>query len=156
MKAKRKLPRRRIGVQLNMTPMIDVVFQLIIFFTMVAEFARIENEEVELPVADQARTQEVVPAGRLVINVDERGALVVANHTVDFPTLRQWLRQEANAHKTGPGEIRLEVLIRSDGRAEFGPIQDILLECARNGIWQVSFAAMTEERPPSAGPEEGL
>ncbi|MEW6356188.1 MAG: biopolymer transporter ExbD [Planctomycetota bacterium] len=147
MKPKRHMPKRRTGLRLNMTPMIDVVFQLIIFFMAVAEFSRIETEDVELPVADQAGVEETVPPGRVVINVDKDGRLIVAKHGVDFATLQQWLRGEAQRHRTGKGEINVQVLVRSDGRADFGRIQDIMLECARNGIWQISFAALTDEQP---------
>ena len=153
MKRSKRFPKRRIGLHLNMTPMIDVVFLLIIFFMTVAEFSRIETEEVELPVADEAEIEENAPPGRLVINVNKNGALVVAKHQVDFPTLQAWLGKESAARRTGKGEINLEVLVRSDGRAKFGYIQDIMLECARNGIWQVSFAALTEESRREAGME---
>ena len=144
---RRRLPKRRTGLHLNMTPMIDVVFLLIIFFMTVAEFSRIETEEVELPVADEADVEETVSAKRVVINVDKDGHLVVAKHRVDFPTLQKWLRGEAKRYRTGKGEINLQGLVRSDGRADFGRIQDIMLECARNGIWKISFAALKDQRP---------
>ncbi|NOZ21061.1 MAG: biopolymer transporter ExbD [Planctomycetes bacterium] len=144
------LPKRRTGLHLNMTPMIDVVFLLIIFFMTVAEFSRIETEEVELPVADEAAVEESVPPGRVVINVDKDGRLVVSKQQVDFSTLQGWLRGEAQQHRIGKGEINLQVLVRSDGRADFGRIQDIMLECARNGIWQISFAALKNRAPGDA------
>jgi len=148
---RRHLPKRRTGLHMNMTPMIDVVFLLIIFFMTVAEFSRIETEEVELPVAEAAAVEETVPPGRVVINVDKDARLVVAKHSVDFPTLQKWLQSEAQQHRTGKGEINLQVLVRSDGRADFGRIQDIMLECARNGIWQISFAALKEQGPETTG-----
>ena len=143
--------RRSFGAELNIAPLIDVVFLLIIFFMTVAEFARIETEEVELPVADRAKVEESAPPGRLVINVDKDGHLVISKHRADFATLQKWLHREAQAHRTGEGEVNVEVLVRSDGRADFGRIQDIMLECARNGIWKISFAALHEERPAESG-----
>jgi biopolymer transport protein ExbD len=153
MKAKRSLPKRRTGLHLNMTPMIDVVFQLIIFFMAVAEFSRIETEDVQLPVADEAAVEETVPPGRLVINVDGNGQMLIAKSPVNFVTLQKWLRSEAQTHRTKKGEVNVEVLVRSDAHAEFGRIQDIMLECARNGIWQLSFAAHTQEEPAGIAAE---
>ena len=150
MKSKKLLSPKRFGMNVNMTPMIDVVFQLIIFFMAVAEFSRLETEDVALPVADKARVEERMPPGRVVINVDRRGKLIVAGLPVDFSTLAQWLRNEADSHKTKEGEVNVEVLVRSDGEAEFGRVQDIMFECARNGIWQLSFGAVTERHPREA------
>jgi len=144
-------PERKKGLYLNMTPMIDVVFQLIIFFMTVAEFARLETEDVNLPVADQSRVEEVVPVGRLVVNVKKDGTIVVSKMHLDLKTFGTLLKGEVLKHRTKSGEIKLEVHVRADRETEYGRIQDIMLVCAKNGIWQLSFAALPEEEPGRRG-----
>lgn len=57
------------AVGFNMTPMIDIVFQLIIFFMLVTEFANTQLEQVRLAKASQAEEDKLPPKDRLVINL---------------------------------------------------------------------------------------
>ncbi len=59
------------GVSFNMTPMIDIVFNLIIFFMLVSAFSQMQVEQVELPPAVKAdpKKQELGEAKNIVINV---------------------------------------------------------------------------------------
>ncbi len=59
------------GVGFNMTPMIDIVFNLIIFFMLVSQFYRIRVEDVKLPPASKASTkkQELQKYTQLVVNI---------------------------------------------------------------------------------------
>ncbi len=52
-------PRARSPVSFNMTPMIDVVFMLIIFFMLVSNFASVENLELDLPDPDHSQAAKV-------------------------------------------------------------------------------------------------
>jgi len=134
-------------LQLNMTPMIDIVFLLIIFFMTVAEFARLETESVHLPVADQAKIEDTTPVGRLLINLRENGDIVIAKRAYDHRGFLELLKSEAERYRSASGAVRVAVLIRADGEAQFGGVQRIMLSCARAGIWQVSVAANKEEVP---------
>jgi len=134
-----------------MVPMIDVVFLLIIFFMTVAEFSRLETEEVDLPVADQAKVEEEVPVGRLVVNVREDGGIIVSKMHLDPRTFAELLAREVEKHTTSTGQINLEVHIRGDEAVEFGVIQDIMLACAKNHIWQLSFATLREKQKKVSG-----
>jgi len=59
------------AVSMNMTPMIDVVFQLIIFFMLVVQFYRLTTEDVLLPPASKAdpKRKEIQQYSQLVVNV---------------------------------------------------------------------------------------
>ena len=72
----------------NLTPLLDVVFQLITFFMLVINFSS-ENydQRVRLPVADSARPidePEQVSEDRLVLNVDSEGHLLIAGRGSAF------------------------------------------------------------------------
>ena len=61
-------------VEMNMTPMIDVTFLLIIFFMVVTELSRLEvDQNVRLPHIDMSVLDREPDPGRLVLNVDRSG-----------------------------------------------------------------------------------
>jgi biopolymer transport protein ExbD len=119
-----------------MTPMIDVVFLLIIFFLLSSHFARQESQlELDLPDAAsrEERAEDDVP--RVVVNVLPEGNIQVAGDVRRAAELTEVLRVERQ--KTAG---RLEVRIRSDRRVPYGVIEPILLACQRAGVWDVTFA----------------
>jgi biopolymer transport protein ExbD len=122
-------------VGFNMTPMIDVVFQLIIFFLVTSHLVKREAQmELPLPtaVSGQEMSEQDVP--RLTINVLTDGTLFLAGHRVSDRDLSIRLRERLQ--DAGPG---LQVRIRSDRDAPYRVVEPILLACARAGIWDVSF-----------------
>lgn len=138
---------RRKRPSINMTPMIDVTFQLIIFFMCVSQFWNLEKEELILPSAEKAKTEtEAVTAARLVVNLLENGEIVVSKARVAMDQLALMLQSEADSHKTRQGDANVAVLLRADTGVEFKHVQDIMLACAHAGIWQLSFAALKETK----------
>ena len=59
----------------DMTPMIDIVFQLIIFFLVVTEMAAKDLADVTLPRAEQSTADDNPPSDRLIINVRKDGRI---------------------------------------------------------------------------------
>jgi len=149
------------GQGMNMTPMIDVVFQLLIFFMLVTEMTQQELAELKLP-----RATEAVPdkgeRGRHTINVvyEQRGGEKVEvikvgliemtldelEKNVIIPEARIW-RDEAGQQGTAerPAPSEKPILIRADQSMEFGIIQHIMARCVKHGIYRISFAAMIGE-----------
>ena len=76
-----RLPQRHgpASVGINMTPMIDVVFQLIIFFLVSSHLAKQEAQlPLPLPVADSSAAPQPTPARHVVVNVLNDGTLLLA------------------------------------------------------------------------------
>lgn len=123
-------------VGFNMTPMIDVVFLLIIFFLVSSHLAKQETQ-MELPLPDattgELRTDEETP--RLTVNVAGNGQLLLAGRPVQPTDLRA--RFEEKRRESGPD---VEVVIRSDRSVPYGQVEPIMLDCVRAGIWNVTFA----------------
>ena len=72
----------RRGLRFNITPLIDVVFLLIIFFLVASHFVRSENAEpVDLPTASQAVADEE-PAHRLTVTIRKDGSLFIGGKPV--------------------------------------------------------------------------
>ncbi len=87
----------------NLTPLLDVVFQLITFFMLVINFSS-ENydQRVRLPVADSARPIEddkQVSEDRLVLNVDSEGHLLIGGEVQPLHKALQTIKHQADLVK---------------------------------------------------------
>lgn len=133
-----RLPKNkpRGSLEFNMTPMIDVTFQLIIFFLVSNQMAAQETlVELDLPVAesgDELRDEDA--QHRFTINVVADGDMMVAGDSLDVAQLSQ--RLAAQRAK----DDKLEVRIRTDRAVEYGRVKPILKECLKNDVWKVTFA----------------
>ena len=124
----------RRGIRFNITPLIDVVFLLIIFFLVASHIVRSQAQEpVELPDAVQVQ-DDVAPAVQLTITVSVEGVLSVGGKSIGLEELEQ--RLEAMAGEDQAPEIR----IRGDRQAAFRHVEPILLKCAGLRIRNVKFA----------------
>lgn len=133
-------PRASLGF--NMTPMIDVVFQLIIFFLLSSHMAKQEMQlALELPRASTGQETEEESGRRIVINVlpDPRagGRIVVTGREVSRDELPELIRYEAR--KSGPA---LEVRIRTDRAVPYRVVEPVMVACAKAGVWNVTFAVI--------------
>ena len=122
----------RTGLEFNMTPMINVVFLLIIFFLVSSHLAQQETQ-VELVLSD-AKTGEVLKRVDLTINIKRDGVIWLGGKQVDEKELHRMLGVEI---KRIGGD--LDAHIRADRRVEYKYIEPILLACAKTGIWSVNF-----------------
>jgi biopolymer transport protein ExbD len=128
-------------VGINMTPMIDVVFQLIIFFLLSGHLARQEvHLELPLPTAGSAESPVQENKARLTVNVRGDGGLLLGSRPVTSEELQLRLAQERA--KIGAD---LEVRIRSDRAAPYQHIEPVLLAAARAGLWNVTFSVYRKE-----------
>ena len=121
-----------------MTPLIDVVFLLIIFFLVSSHLARQESQlPLPLPAADTG--QEIVddPTPRVTVNVLPDGEVVMAGRSLRPADLRRRLKHEFEQQNG-----RLQVRIRSDRDVPYQHIEPIMLACARTGIWNVQIGVV--------------
>ena len=123
----------------SLTPLIDVVFLLLIFFLVATTF---QNEEVEmdlkLPEAQTGKAQE--QNQRIVINVRRDGTLIIDGRPVSQESLEQKLRAAARRDKNQ------EVLIRGDTSAQFGVVARVLDVCRAAPLTQIAIGAAPQER----------
>jgi biopolymer transport protein ExbD len=118
---------------LNLTPMIDVVFNLIIFFMVCTQFAEQERQyDVELPTVAQAQPLTSQP-DQIVINVYGDGRIVVHGSPLTLPELLAELKQ-ARARFADQA-----VLIRGEGQGLYQRITDVLETCHRAQIRNFSL-----------------
>jgi biopolymer transport protein ExbD len=124
-----------------MTPMIDIVFLLIIFFLVSSHLARQEAQmDLPLPIADSGTKADDIKGRRLTLNVTIDGAMILAGRRVTREELGARL---AAALEAANGE--LEVRIRSDREVPYRHVAPIMLSCARSGIWNVTIGVYRTE-----------
>jgi biopolymer transport protein ExbD len=150
---KRKNPTQE-GIKLDMTPMIDVVFQLIIFFMLVTDMTQQDLAELILPEARMAEKDEQ-EEGRMVINVKKGGEIEIKRvqyATLDdasaVQALRAFLAREVALGKKEPeGTSERALLIRANQHTEFKHIQKVMRICGENGIrvYKIHLAAAQPE-----------
>ena len=129
-------------LRVNMTPMIDVVFLLIIFFLVSSHLARQENRlPLPLPAADGGEEVSDTSGNRVVVNVLHDGSMLLAGRKV---TSKELLRRLGN--EVAETSSDLEVRIRSDRGVAFQFVQPILLAVSKSGARNVTFA-VTKRSP---------
>jgi biopolymer transport protein ExbD len=131
-------PREEGGV--NMTPMIDVVFQLIIFFVCTVELERQAiDESIRLSMAPHGPAVEQKDPREVIVEVDAQGRISVARQPMSEAFLRNLLRNVVASHgQTTP------VMIRAAGGAKHEDVRKVMDAAAFAGLWKVSFAAVKE------------
>jgi biopolymer transport protein ExbD len=127
--------------KLNLTPMIDVVFQLLIFFLVAARFDEQQQEldNIKLPRADEARSR-ISEVKELFINVDQTGKVVLNHQPVTHTALLGQLQQ---AQADNPG--RQTVIIQGDHRCPYEHIVAVLNTCKKAGIDDCRLATAPPE-----------
>lgn len=129
-------------MDVDMTPMIDCVFQLLIFFMLTNQMVQVERALLELPIADQAKEEKIVDKKKLIINIHREGFVEISGRKVTDAELAKILFQEARESKDEKTQLaERSVLIRSDVDTAYKHIQKILIECAQQKIYKISFAA---------------
>ncbi|HDL77523.1 MAG TPA: biopolymer transporter ExbD [Lentisphaerae bacterium] len=128
------------GGAINMTPMIDIVFQMIIFFICTAELERTAvDETIKLALAPHGPAVEKKDPRTIVVDVDARGHIKIARVPLSVSTLKAILRKAVAEYGQGT-----PVVIRADGKTRHESIRRVMDACAAAGLWRVKFAAIKE------------
>jgi biopolymer transport protein ExbD len=132
-------PRKRRAFIFDMTPMIDVVLQLIIFFMYTSQFTRMTRTPLELP-AEVGETGEGTGQTSIVVDVTREGGLIVEGQTVDAARLISMVRVEID--KAGGDGSKVDLLIRADRLCPSGHINRLAEELTRHGLrtWKLGTA----------------
>jgi biopolymer transport protein ExbD len=124
---------------LNLTPMIDVVFLLLIFFMVATSFLDPEREiDVDLPTADSAGAVER-PPDEIVITVRADGAVLVQGEARDRDALLALLRTAAQHDPDTP------VTIRGDRSARHEAVVGVMDACGTAGLYNLSVGTISAE-----------
>lgn len=139
MKFQSQFGSERTGIQL--APMIDIVFLLLIFFIVLWNYARFETEiDISVPAASSGENPQRT-IGEIVVNVRKDGEIIVEGLSKSDSELLGMFKNIVEAY---PDQA---VILRGDREAAFDHIVRVLNVCQQAGIWNVSFATAPPEPP---------
>ena len=122
-------------LRMNMTPMIDIVFLLLIFFMTVTQASRIKEEQLELPQQEGSRDKEI---SSLTINIRQDGQLVMLGRVLQPDRVLTLVNEELARVDNDPRRINIE--LRVDQRGESRAANQVAKSLEQLNIKRVSFA----------------
>ena len=134
--------KRQENPQLDMTPMIDVVFELIIFFVVTLTQANAKDETVRLEDGKHGieLTPDELPPTHLIVDVARNGRISMCDVTITPAELGRRVKERMRKYGEFP------VLIRADYRAKHKSVAEVMNACTQNGIWKLSFVAVYDRK----------
>ncbi|ORU90346.1 MAG: biopolymer transporter [Cycloclasticus sp. symbiont of Poecilosclerida sp. M] len=128
--------------ELNLTPLIDVVFLLLIFFMVTTTFDRETQLKIELP---QAAGEQKKDENVMEVSIDANGRFFVNQNEVVNPglaTIKKAMLQAAGDNKTPP------LLISADAKATHQSVITVLDAAGQLGFVNITFAANEPKTDP--------
>lgn len=123
-------------VELNMAPLIDMIFILLIFFLVTTNFVKTSGVVVKRPIAATARAQQHT---NIIIAVTKAGTIYINHRVVDIRSLRSRMERFKHENPTG------NVVITADKDSLFGRSISVLDQVRAAGISNVVVAARRPE-----------
>jgi biopolymer transport protein ExbD len=162
------MPRRRRDSSVlspNLTPLLDVVLQLITFFMMLIHFGtKIEGatRAVRLPVAPAALPGGDLSLDRITVALDALGRLLVGGDpngegqtVLEGPAVEAWWAQQATARRSGREtlggpieELTTVVVVRADRSASYGAVRRTLAAAQGRGFARFSLVVLRKDQQP--------
>lgn len=128
----KRLPKAEEDNELNLTPMLDVVFILLIFFIVTTSFVKETGIDVNRP---SATTAEKKSQGNILIAINANGDIWIDNREIDIRAVR------ANIQVLKASYPQSSVIIQSDQDASTGRLVKVMDQVRLAGVQNISIAA---------------
>jgi biopolymer transport protein ExbD len=140
-RAKRK-KSRRLGIRIDMTPLVDVAFLLLTFFMFTTSMSRPQTMEINLP-PDKNVKVETAESNTLTVAVSDKGQLywrvgIESFKKVDLDELRRILRDQLQQ------KPKLVTLLKIDRLAKYNTMVDLIDELNLANITRFSLVSLSE------------
>ncbi len=124
-----------------MTPMIDIVFQMIIFFVCTVQLEKTAVlETIELAMSPHGPIEERSDPRTVRIDVDGDGVIYINRTPLSFGQFRGVMQKTVAASGRS-----VPVVIRGDGNTRHDHIRRVMDACKAVGLWKVKFAAIKDK-----------
>ena len=142
----------------NLTPLLDVVLQLITFFMMLIHFgSKLEGETtaVRLPVAPAALPGADLGLDRLVVAVDASGKLLADGSSYDEASALPWWALQAKTRREGQTALGVDpeqelptlVVVRADKEVSYGTVRRLLGTAQDQGFAHFTLVVLKGPTP---------
>jgi len=126
--------RKRSDFMVEMTPLVDVVFLMLIFFMVSTSFTVSDSLKLELPSSKSATQDKQVK--EVLISIDEHGQLYVQDEAVEDGALR---RRVLNISK---GDPNMRVVLRADANTRHGRVVYVMDTVRELGMGKLAIATV--------------
>lgn len=122
--------------EINMTPLIDLIFLLLVFFMVTTSFVKETGVDVQRP---SAATAELKEKGTIFVAVDREGHIFMDKQQIDIRMVRNHVEKCLAEYPRG------EAVIIADRHSDTGVVIDVVDQCRLAGAGNVSIAARRPE-----------
>jgi biopolymer transport protein ExbD len=132
---------------IDMTPMIDMTFQLIAFFMFVVNFSEAEQDDrIQLPSSQLAKPAEAPFEVPITLQLTSSGAVVYSGELFDVESLGTVLEREKTVIiDNGKEPAAATIIVRADGRSPTGDVQEIIRICQEKGFEKFALRAKYDD-----------
>ncbi len=115
----------------DLTPMIDMTFQLIAFFMVLINFSQNEqNEQVQLPESELAKPPDGPLEFPITLHLTPEADVIIGDQTVPIAALGPFLIREADALQAQGKPIEeATIVVRADRSSQTGRVQELIEAC---------------------------
>lgn len=132
--------RRRVDERLDITPLIDVIFQLLMFFLLTSNYVQENRPNIPIDVPRASTSEEQATVQNLVVSIDRQGSLFLERKRLgSLDELRQELER---VRQQAP---RTLILIRSDQDAPFGSSVEVMDLARQVGLTRFGIVTQKPE-----------
>lgn len=135
--------KKRTPDAVNLTPMIDIVFQMIIFFVFTIDLDREKfDENIEIPDAERAEVVEEFEPATVIVQVLANGNIQIGSTALSPAQFRGIIR--TTRQRQGQN---VPVLIYGDGGARHRDIERVMNICSEEQLWRINVIGMVVKAP---------
>ena len=139
-KGKKRKKGRRLGIRIDMTPLVDVAFLLLTFFMYTTSMSRPQTMEINLP-PDKNVKVEIAESNLMTLRVNDKGKIywnfgLDAPKIIEFKDLRAFLVEKQTAIP------KLTVLLKIDRQGKYKMMVDLIDELNLSQVQRFSLAPL--------------
>jgi biopolymer transport protein ExbD len=144
------MAKRSSGVSstdIDMTPMIDMTFQLITFFMFVMNFSEAEQDDrIQLPMSQLAKPVDGPIEKPITLQLTNKGSVIYAGEMIGLRDVGGYLEREKSVMlDAGKEPNTATIIVRADGAAKTGEVQEIIKICQEKGFEKFALRAKYDE-----------
>jgi len=135
------------STDIDMTPMIDMTFQLITFFMFVMNFSEAEQDDrIQLPLSQLAKPVDGPVEKPITLQLTNKGSVIYAGEMIGVRDVGGYLEREKSVMIDAGKEPNIAtVIVRADGAAKTGDVQEIIKICQEKGFEKFALRAQYDE-----------
>jgi biopolymer transport protein ExbD len=122
--------------EINIAPMVDVVFQLIIFFMLSSSFIMQPGIKIKLP---KAETTDIIKQKEIFVNITEEGRIYFKGKPVNLLEFEKILREEIKGEKEN-----IILIVKADKDTKHGIVVSVMDKARSCGVDKIAVATLPE------------